>query len=252
MPQIITIHEARSLGLKRYFTGERCKHGHISERQVSDRQCISCKKEKLRINRKLIKDSVGRNTASPMSSDLPALPKSRKAAIQAKSNYYFTNKRCHKGHLAYRVTSSGSCSQCEHERMVSEKGRAYQRQHYVDNAEIKKKKSNDYYHSNLESGKEARRIYYQKNKAVMSMQAKLRKRGLVDQYNLLSAAEKLQIKRIYEKRDMMNKEAGEIFFHVDHIVPISKGGKHHPSNLQILTSQENLSKGAKLPSELAA
>ena len=44
----------------------------------------------------------------------------------------------------------------------------------------------------------------------------------------------------------MNKEAGEILFHVDHIVPVSKGGKHHPSNLRIITAFENLSKKGKL------
>jgi hypothetical protein len=30
------------------------------------------------------------------------------------------------------------------------------------------------------------------------------------------------------------------------IIPLSKGGKHHPSNLQILTAYENLSKGDSL------
>ena len=27
--------------------------------------------------------------------------------------------------------------------------------------------------------------------------------------------------------------------HVDHIIPLSKGGKHHPFNLQVLTAAEN-------------
>lgn len=35
--------------------------------------------------------------------------------------------------------------------------------------------------------------------------------------------------------------------HVDHIVPLSKGGPHHPANLQILPEKINLRKGAKLP-----
>jgi len=34
--------------------------------------------------------------------------------------------------------------------------------------------------------------------------------------------------------------------HVDHIMPLSKGGLHHPSNLQILTAIANMSKGAKI------
>lgn len=35
-------------------------------------------------------------------------------------------------------------------------------------------------------------------------------------------------------------------WHVDHIIPISKGGKHLLSNLQYLPALENLKKGAKL------
>jgi len=31
-------------------------------------------------------------------------------------------------------------------------------------------------------------------------------------------------------------------YHVDHIHPLSKGGAHHPMNLQILTAEENLKK----------
>jgi len=36
--------EAKALGLKRYFTGKPCKHGHISERRVSSNTCIECGK----------------------------------------------------------------------------------------------------------------------------------------------------------------------------------------------------------------
>jgi len=34
--------------------------------------------------------------------------------------------------------------------------------------------------------------------------------------------------------------------HVDHVIPLSKGGLHNPSNMQILTATANMSKGAKL------
>ena len=46
MNNIITRKEAQEKGLKRYFTGESCKHGHIEERFVSDWKCVECCKER--------------------------------------------------------------------------------------------------------------------------------------------------------------------------------------------------------------
>jgi predicted nucleic acid-binding Zn-ribbon protein len=45
----ISREEAREKGLKRFFTGEPCKQGHISERQVSSGECIECARERSRI-----------------------------------------------------------------------------------------------------------------------------------------------------------------------------------------------------------
>lgn len=40
--------------------------------------------------------------------------------------------------------------------------------------------------------------------------------------------------------------------HIDHIVPLSKGGRHEQDNLQLLCYRCNLSKGSKPPSEFKA
>lgn len=39
---IITREEAKSRGLKRYFTDKPCKHGHLSERSVLRYDCVEC------------------------------------------------------------------------------------------------------------------------------------------------------------------------------------------------------------------
>jgi len=52
---IITGKEAVKSGLKRYFTGKPCKHGHISERYL-DRRCAACDKSRGEKSRK--KDSA--------------------------------------------------------------------------------------------------------------------------------------------------------------------------------------------------
>jgi hypothetical protein len=46
MPKIITRAEAKALGLKRYFTGVPCPHGHVCQRLVSEAKCIDCSNQK--------------------------------------------------------------------------------------------------------------------------------------------------------------------------------------------------------------
>jgi hypothetical protein len=49
------------------------------------------------------------------------------------------------------------------------------------------------------------------------------------------------IKQIYAHSVRITKKL-KIAFHVDHIVPLSKGGLHHPSNLQVAPASWNCSK----------
>lgn len=43
--KIITRTEAATSGLKRYYTGKSCKHGHDSERWVHNGHCVQCTME---------------------------------------------------------------------------------------------------------------------------------------------------------------------------------------------------------------
>lgn len=60
----------------------------------------------------------------------------------------------------------------------------------------------------------------------------------------LTKEEQNQILQIYEECRLKTKKTG-IEYHVDHIKPLARGGRHHPSNLRIITAKENLKKGAK-------
>jgi len=73
-----------------------------------------------------------------------------------------------------------------------------------------------------------------------------------------TAAQKAEIAAIYKRALGVPKIrcylCGELIplgkRHVDHILPLAKGGAHRPSNLAIACSLCNLKKGAKLPSEV--
>ncbi len=44
--KVISKYEANVLDLKYYFTGLKCKNGHIDKRRVSNSDCMSCRKER--------------------------------------------------------------------------------------------------------------------------------------------------------------------------------------------------------------
>jgi 5-methylcytosine-specific restriction endonuclease McrA len=56
--QIVTREEARATGLKRFFIGERCSHGHIAERYVSSTGCVACVLLRYRADPQRVKDAA--------------------------------------------------------------------------------------------------------------------------------------------------------------------------------------------------
>ena len=87
---------------------------------------------------------------------------------------------------------------------------------------------------------------YEANRHKTAAYLKRRKQRLEVQTPRLTKAEQERIQRLYEERDRLNEASGCIEYHVDHIIPLAKGGMHHPGNLQLITAAENMRKGAKL------
>ena len=58
--QLTTPEAAIALGLTRYFTGLRCRNGHIAPRRVKDGYCIACKcaAEKRRVARRDVENFI--------------------------------------------------------------------------------------------------------------------------------------------------------------------------------------------------
>lgn len=50
--RLVSLSKAKEKGLKRYFTGIKCIHGHLAERYVSSENCVICNKLRLRRSRK--------------------------------------------------------------------------------------------------------------------------------------------------------------------------------------------------------
>jgi hypothetical protein len=67
----------------------------------------------------------------------------------------------------------------------------------------------------------------------------------------LTANEKEKMLLLERTRQQLQSETGREY-HIDHILPITHGGIHHPVNLRILDGRENVSKQDKLFPEAIA
>lgn len=73
-----------------------------------------------------------------------------------------------------------------------------------------------------------------------------RKERVTRQTPSMTQEETTRLAVTYQQRDHLNREAGFIKYHVDHIIPLAAGGLHHPDNVRVVTAHENVRKGARL------
>jgi 5-methylcytosine-specific restriction endonuclease McrA len=116
--------------------------------------------------------------------------------------------------------------------------------YYICNKEDRLLYRAKYTQLNPEKVKKAQHNYYLNNKAQRRAYTKAREAGLAKAYSTLPDTHKGIVKGIYEASQRISKCLG-VTFHVDHIVPISKGGQHTPDNLQIVPAKWNLQKSNK-------
>lgn len=112
----------------KYYTGKPCSKGHMTTRLTSTNWCDACRclrrleqaqKQKesartknLRAERKRQMLS-GSTTDNRCESNPPLL--SRKDALKNRMKFYYTGKRCIRGHLSQRYTIANGCVKCQRE-----------------------------------------------------------------------------------------------------------------------------------------
>lgn len=134
-----------------------------------------------------------------------------------------------------------------------EKQREMNRAWYVNNATEAKAAAKAYRDANLESCKATSRRcgkdHYQKNKYQYYLNAAARR--------AMKAGARGKLSRGIRKRLFLDQKGLCVYCrtdlgespHLDHTVPLAKGGAHSDDNVQLLCQQCNLSKGAKMPDE---
>ena len=181
----------------------------------------------------------------------------RKTAKAIGLKRYFSGKLCAHGHVCERVIGSGLCDDCrlilgrkhDEARRNDDQRRAYMAGYLAEYAK-----------ENREDIRRNARNHYAKHRPLMAERGKAFRESNKDLYRALCHQRRAKIhNRIpawCSKDDLktiqaMHREARRlesitgIVFHVDHIIPIAGrlvSGLHVPSNMQILTKQQNLAK----------
>lgn len=177
-----------------------------------------------------------------------------------------------------------ACRECERARLAKwyeenkEHQRRYMAQYRKENREYLNKLSREYYKNHAEEMREynrrryrngisypaTRKKYYENNK--QSMRAKQKQwyaanKDLVNTRQRNRTARKRNASGSYSPSDirsLLESQKGKCWwcgkalngeYHVDHRIPLAKGGSNGPDNLCIACPKCNLSKGAKMPWE---
>lgn len=119
--------------------------------------------------------------------------------------------------------------------------REYDKKRYEENREDVLEQNKEWREKNKEQMRECRKKWREENphlhREYNQRRRALKKAALPH----LSKNDNLALKLLSEEVSMLGEG-----WHLDHIVPLSKGGLHHPDNLQIVRSSYNLSKNDKL------
>lgn len=214
MTEVVTRKQAKALGLKTYFTGKPCINGHVDERYTLSGSCLTCRKEI---------DKAAWADPEKKAKKLEALSRVSRETLLA---------------CAKRLRDKP-----ENKEKRKEYNKKYHEGRSADPAFRAKK---------VKNAKE----WANKNKEKSNLNKSVRRNrkraaGYVSAGTVIKLLE-LQKYRCAEPSCKKKIKIGEKnAFHLDHIMPISKGGDNSFGNLQCLCPSCNQRKSAKLPEEWA-
>lgn len=158
----------------------------------------------------------------------------------------YIGKPCGKGHSGERYTSNNQCVDCS--RSWYERNREKKSAQYFDSKdaikERKAKRAKEYYKENRERLLAQQKEYYEQNKE--KWVAKGHKRRALGLPTHFKASDIKKLKDLQQSKCPVCKQQLSKH-HIDHIVPLSKGGTNDFGNLQLLCPYCNLTKHAKDP-----
>lgn len=227
--EIISKADAIAAGLKHYFTGKLCKHGHLAPKYVSGGRCVVCAKE---------------HSTSTSAEKKRAWSKAsyQRDGKLKKQHYYAANKasiqaRRKRQAERYRETARRWYAANRHSLTAGK------RAEYHADVQRSRSRRRQYVAANLGKRQAWARTDYLKNKSRYLANNAKRKAAKIQATPPWADYEEVQ--GIYAMADSVSRIAG-VKFSVDHYVPLrgkTVCGLHCEANLQIILLIDNIAKG---------
>lgn len=256
--------DAKASGAGRYQSVTPCKHGHVGLRFTADNKCCECNRLNC-LKRKAAKRGPEglkaqqerqerwdrlRAEKAERSARYSTIRAERQRAIASGDAKYTSLNKCPKGHDGERYTGSGGCVQCALNAVANKVRTGYYREYYAANSEKISDRSRKYHRDNTESRTANAKAWVAANpekRAAISMNYKARRRSQEEAGitgGVLAAWTLSQPKVCF-----YCAASCSVGFHVDHFIPLARGGAHVLTNLRIACAPCNLKKNAKMPDE---
>ena len=206
---IISRQEAKALGIPNFYTGKPCKHGHDCMRSVHDGACKECR-----------------------SNQKAEFFKKNKARLSAKSIKYATDNKDKSHSYTMKWRNKNKERFLSKQREWRGNNPEYHTQWNAENFEKKKEQSRTWRKNNPDKVK----VITHKRRALMcNAEGKFSKDDI-------HCIRQMQRNKCAICRTSVKKK-----YHVDHIIPLSRGGSNWPRNLQLLCPTCNVRKSTKDP-----
>lgn len=216
--KIISRKAAVDCGLKLYFTGEACKNGHIAERRTGNCGCLICERDRLSELYLKNKDCFLERSAKWRADHLER--HKELTLIWRSKNKEIANERSAKWHQENKDRSQ----------KIALEWRSRNKDKISNNTIKWRIENPEKYRANC-GNRRARKINAEGSHTYRDIEK------LLQMQRYKCAACQVDVRKTGH--------------HIDHIMPLSKGGGNGPCNLQILCPTCNMKKSAKHPIEWA-